>query len=486
MDEEIRTDVVIIGSGATGLAAALTIAESGARVMVFEKQRSLGGTSNFFHGTFAVESKMQRARYITYSRDEAFKNIMEYSHWRANPRLVRAIVNESASTIDWLQDQGVVFLDATINMPDMPRTYHVVNGDGAAIIKALAVKAKEKGATIRPGVPVKRVIKHGDRISGVIIEDGEEEVQVRAESVVIGSGGYANNKDWIKKYTGYEMGVNIFPVGNTDKMGDGIRMAWEAGAAEEGMGVVHILRIGPIHPAIESMSFLELPALQPDLWVSPKGQRFCNEGLAFYDTSLGNVNARYKEGYTFSIFDDSILQRLRENGMIRSVHPQYPPGTWPPGFDQIFQHALNNAKGEVFSADSIGKLALQIGVEPQVLKNTVDEYNSFCQKGYDALFAKKPEYLWPLTGKKFYAMKAHTAYLGTLGGIKVNHKMEVIDKQDNPIPGLYAGGIDIGGMWGDSYCMDVSAGLSSAVALNSGRIAGQNVLAYISRTKSHG
>ena len=81
----METDVVVMGSGVTGLAAALTTIEGGAKVIVFEKQRSLGGSSNFFYGIFAVESEMQRKRYITYSRDQAFKNIMEYSHWRASP-----------------------------------------------------------------------------------------------------------------------------------------------------------------------------------------------------------------------------------------------------------------------------------------------------------------------------------------------------------------------------------------------------------------
>ena len=115
-----ETDIVVIGSGVAGLAAALTVAEGGVRVIVFEKQRALGGTSNFFSGLFAVESARQRENYITYSRDEAFKSIMEYSHWRANARLVRAIVNESAQTIAWLLRQGVEFRDETINIPDSP------------------------------------------------------------------------------------------------------------------------------------------------------------------------------------------------------------------------------------------------------------------------------------------------------------------------------------------------------------------------------
>src|SRR4030065_2530435 len=99
MSNIIKTDVAVIGSGATGLAAALTAAEGGAKVIVFEKQRSPGGSSNFFYGIFAVESEMQRERYITYSRDQAFKNIMEYSHWRATPRLGRGDVDEAAGDI---------------------------------------------------------------------------------------------------------------------------------------------------------------------------------------------------------------------------------------------------------------------------------------------------------------------------------------------------------------------------------------------------
>ena len=95
--KDINADIVVIGSGATGLTAALSAAEGGASVIVFEKQRSLGGTSNFFQGTFAVESGLQRERYITYSRDDAFKGIMEYSHWRANARTSFAGTPVSAS-----------------------------------------------------------------------------------------------------------------------------------------------------------------------------------------------------------------------------------------------------------------------------------------------------------------------------------------------------------------------------------------------------
>ena len=93
--------------------------------------------------------------------DQAFKNTMDYSHWMANPRLVRAIVDESGSTIGWLQEQGVVFTEATINMPDSPLTYHVIKGKGEAVVKALVDQAKSKGVQILPGIAGHRAAEAG-------------------------------------------------------------------------------------------------------------------------------------------------------------------------------------------------------------------------------------------------------------------------------------------------------------------------------------
>jgi fumarate reductase flavoprotein subunit len=468
-----QADVLVIGSGASGLAAAVTVAEAGANVIVFEKQRSIGGTSNFFKGTFAVESDMQRERYVTYTRDEAFKNIMEYGHWRANPRLVRAIVDESAETIRWLQRQGVEFSDATINMINAPRTYHIIQGEGAAVVKVLATRLKERGGDIRLAMPAKRILKEGNRVGGVYAEEDGEDTPIKGKAVIIASGGYANNKEWIKKYTGFDLNVNLQPVGNVDKTGDGIRMAWEMGAAEEGISTLELFRIGggPVSSAV----------IQPDLWVNQAGERFCDESTTFYDTSEGNANARHREGYTYSLFDDSIIQRLKEYGLDKAITPESLPGQRLVEFDKHLSAALANDPTQVFEANSIEELATKIGMAPTVLRATVEEYNGFCEKRHDDLFAKDLKYLRPLRGPKFYAAKAQTVFLGTMGGIKTNHKMEVIDKKDAAIPGLYAVGYDVGGMYGHDYCMQVASGLSSAFAINSGRLAGKNALKYLGR-----
>jgi fumarate reductase flavoprotein subunit len=476
-----EADVVVIGSGAAGMAAAVTAAEGGAKVVVFEKERSLGGTSNFFQGTFAVESDMQRAQYIDYTRDEAFKGIMDYSHWKANPRLVRVIVNESGKTIGWLQERGVVFSEVTINMPDSPRTYHMVKGTGEALIKALVTQAKGKGVDIHTSTPVTRLFKQGGSIGGVLVDDNGEEVQVAAKAVIVASGGYANNEEWIKKYSGFDLEKNLFPVGNVDKTGDGIRMSWEAGAAEEGIEVLELYRVAPVSPEFAMGCQLELAGAQPDLWVDMKGERFCDETISFYDAPLGNASARYgKGGHTFCLFDDSIVKCMVEDGIEKGVAINL-PGMKLTNLEKELQAAKEANSKDVCVADSIEELAQKMEVDPATLKATVEEYNGYCEKRHDDLFAKDPRYLRPLKGPKFYALKARTVFLGTMGGIKINEKTEVIDKKDAVIPGLYAAGFDAGGMYGDSYCIKSSSGLASAFALNSGRIAGRNALKYIGK-----
>ncbi len=475
-----QVDVVVAGSGAAGLAAAVTLCEGGATVAVFEKQRSLGGTSNFFHGTFAVESRMQRERYIDYSRDEAFRNIMEYSHWKANALLVRAVVDESAATLEWLMERGVEFTGQMINMPRVPQTYHVLKGDGEAVVKALATRAKDKGAHIVPATPVTAIEREGGRLSGVVVESDGEEVSVACKAVIIATGGYANNKEWIKRHTGRELGVDLIAVGNTGKMGDGIRMAWELGAASDGVDSLEVLRVGPVGDEFAMGSDVEVVAMQPDLWVTARGERFCDESLAFHDTHSGNANLRAAAGgHTFSLFDDSIVEHVLVHGVDRSLTPEKPPGYRPVEFRKEMEAIMTAGTTEIFRAGSVEELALTAGMDPETLRRTIDEYNGFCAKGRDGIMAKAPRYLRPLQGPMFYAVRARTVMLGTKGGIRINERMEALDTKGEVIPGLYAGGFDAGGMYGDSYPIHVASGLSSAFALNSGRIAGQSALEFM-------
>ncbi len=480
--EPTATDVIVVGAGATGLAAALTVAQRGARVILFEKQPYPGGTSSFAEGVFAVESELQRREYIGITRDEAFKVIMDYSHWRANPRLVRAFVNESGATISWLEKEGVRFIGPKAMWYDGPRTWHIPEGYGAGMVKALVAKVKEKGLDLRLATPVKKVIKESGKVAGVVVEKDGKEVEVRAKAVIIATGGYANNKEWIKKYTGFDLGVDLFPIGNVNKTGDGIRMAWEVGAAEEGMGVIQILRTGPLlGPGLKGIGgHLEPAFMQPNLFVTQQGERYCDESIQPNFTFDGNALARLGKKQSYSIFDESAKKDMMEKGTMTGMGAWTPPGTVLTKFDEELRMAIDKGNPNVFMADSIEALARKMGIDPLALKATLDEYNRFCEKEHDELFAKDRRYLRPLKGPKFYGVRTFSAFLGTLGGIKINQRMEVVDRDEKPIPGLYAGGSDAGGMYGDSYDL-FSAGGTLGFAVNSGRIAARSALQYISR-----
>ena len=477
-----ETDIVVVGSGSTGLVAALTAAEGGAKVILLEKMRSMGGVSNFAEGMFGAESDMQRQQYVSYTRDDAFKTIMEYSHWRANARLVRAFVDESAATITWLQQQGVEFDEVTTNVPGGPVVWHILKGPeterGSMMIKTLTERAKEKGVEFWLATQAKKLIKESNKITGIIIEKDGEELKINAKAIIIATGGYANNKEWIKKYTGFDLGVNLFPVGNVDKMGDGIRMAWEIGAADEGMGVLQFIRGGPVlGVGLSFISPLESASNQPTLRVTQDGERYCDESIIGNFAFDGNAMARLKGKSVFTIFDESLVNYWMEEGTDMGTGRIYPPGKRL-NIGEALKEALETKAPDVYAANSVEELAGEIGLNPTVLKATVEEYNGFCAKGHDGLFAKNPKYLRPLKGPKFYALKSNLVFLGTLGGIKINHKMEVVDKKENPIPGLYAGGMDAGGIYGDSYDVKTCGG-TLAFGVNSGRIAGKNALKYI-------
>jgi len=152
-----------------------------------------------------------------------------------------------------------------------------------------------------------------------------------------------------------------------------------------------------------------------------------------------------------------------------------PPRTVIPELDSLLRQHMQ--KGTVMIADSWDDIAAWIGAESNTLKNTVKEYNTYCDRGIDVEFAKDRRFLVPLVTPPFYAMRCYPDFLGTIGGIKINHNMEVLNITGRPIPGLYAAGVDTGGWESETYCA-VLSGSTFGFALNSGRIAGENAVVH--------
>ena len=142
--------------------------------------------------------------------------------------------------------------------------------------------------------------------------------------------------------------------------------------------------------------------------------------------------------------------------------------------EEISQQVL---KGTIKAAGSWDEIARWIGADTKVLRSTMDEYNLCAVRGYDSTFLKDKGYLVALSTPPYYAMRCRTSIIGTIGGIKVNHRMEVLDRLHNPIRGLYAAGTDVGGWEPHTYNVHLS-GSTLGFPLNSGRIAGEEAARF--------
>jgi fumarate reductase flavoprotein subunit len=482
--DSLKADVVVIGAGVSGLVAGVAAAEGGASVILFEKTDKPGGTLNVPGGSagfFAVESRMQRQRYMPLTKDGAFRTIMEYSHWRANSRLARAFVDRSASTIDWLEKRGVEYTDQSpMGMfTGSHYTQHFVKGGGAALLKVLLERVKENGAEIFLETPVQKILMDGDRIRGVIVKDKSGKTKrVSAKAVIISTGGYANNKEMIKKYTGFDLGRDLFVSRDVGLTGDGLRMAWEMGAAEEGLGVL-ILNFTIPGPGIAGTE-IDIIKRQPYLLVNQHGKRFCDETIVTNWPYGGNAIAKQKNRTVFLIFDGDTKKYMEDEGLDHGTVTTFLPSTKLVNFHARVKSAIDAGNPNVFVADSLKELAGKIGIDPGALQETINQYNQFCEKGHDDLFAKNPKFLHPVKQPKFYAFRIVSFFLATTGGIKINEKTEVLNKEDEVIPGLYATGNDSVGLYGDTYDLWLPA-TAFGFAINSGRMAAENALQYIAK-----
>lgn len=224
-------------------------------------------------------------------------------------------------------------------------------------------------------------------------------------------------------------------------------------------------------------------AKQPHLWLTPKGERFCNEIIMLEWPFAGNVLERIG-GTMYVVYDQKTLDHMvKEEGIDLGVGVMVPAGTKLANFSKEWDAAVK--AGWAFKADTLDGLAKATGMNPEKLKKTVADYNGYCAVRHDAEFAKDPKYLRDVKTGPFYAIKSVASTLGTLGtlgGIKANERFEVVTQNEDPIPGLYAAGNDVGGMYGDSYDL-LMAGSTVGFAVNSARIAVDSAAEYIKTVK---
>jgi fumarate reductase flavoprotein subunit len=414
---------------------------------------------------------VQKRLKIDAQKDELFKITMGYAHWKTDPRLVRAFLDKSADTIRWLEEKGIRFEDVPHYYPNqVPRTFHLPEGRINAVIKALVKRCNDLGVKILCGVAAKKILTDakGNLTHVMATADGKK-VRIATRSVIIGTGGYAGNKRLLKKYYPFYTD-NLHSIG-LPNMGDGLLMATDMGAATEGLGSL-ILR----GPFAKGPFLVTTAGMEPNtIWVNRKGERFVNEAKSFFWPEAANALNRQPDKISFTLFDETIMKNLLEKGFVKGYRDVSPETIQTQMKRDL---GLEIEKGRLKVASSWQEMAAWMGANDEVLTHTVNEYNRCCDDRCDKMFLKDARFLVPLRTAPYYAIKCYPGFLGTVGGIKINHKMEVLDWKDNPISGLYAGGTDTGGWESDTYCMLLS-GQAVGFAVNSGRIAGENSADYV-------
>ncbi len=483
--ENLTADVIIIAAGAAGLTAAISAAQGGASVLVFEKEAITGGTANRGMGPLGIESRHTRMRQFKPTKDEAFAVFMEYTHWRVDAQLVRAYLNKSGDTIHWLESLGVEFLEPASYFPSAYPTWHLIKppsgipGPGAAgtMTKILTERALELGVQIRLETPVQRILKEDGRVVGVSVKTKTgETAEAYAPVVIVATGGFGNSPAMVNEQTGFTLGEDMHSFRIPGITGDGIRMAWEAGAAKTEMGMEMIYGM-PDNLSIPPQ--LHEACRQPHLLVNLLGERFINEAILPNVTFTGNALARQKDRCAFLIFDAAILKAMETDFDFRNrVFPMTHIGN-P---QELIADLMARDYPHFFVADSLDELAEKTGIDRAGLAETITAYNQSCRTGYDDLFNKDHRYMRPIETPTFYAARHYPGAYGSIGGIKINHKTEVVGTDWHPIPGLFAAGTDACSIYGDSYVF-IMPGNSMGFAVNTGRIAGENAVNYVAAQK---
>lgn len=515
-DQEIDTDVVVVGAGGAGLAAAVRSIQHGEKVVILEKFPQIGGNTSRAGGPMnaaepdwqnkfkALPGEKETLEELAatpvdqidpeYQADfkELQKQIKEYVDSGANYlfdstllheiqtylggkrtdlkgneihgkyALVHELVTNALNSVKWLADLGVKFDEKEVTEPVgglWRRGHKPVEPMGYAYIHILGDWVKEHGATLLLDTAAKHLIVEDGKVRGVIAEgkDGSK-VTIHAKAVVLTAGGFGANTKMVQKYNTYWQHIDddIATTNSPAITGDGIRLGLEAGADLFGMGFIQLMPVSDPKTG-ELFTGLQTPPAN-FIMVNQKGKRFVNE-FAERDTL---AKAAIDNGGLFYLIADDKIKETAYNTTQESIDAQVKAGT-------------------LFRADTLEDLAKQVGMDPDTLVQTIKTYNEDVDKGED------PEFHKNVFGLKcevapFYATPRKPAIHHTMGGLVIDTKAHVLNKDGQVIDGLYSAGENAGGI----HAGNRLGGNSLADIFTFGRIAANTVADEINTDATSG
>jgi len=452
-----KHDVVVIGTGLSGLLAALEARMNGADVVILEKanMNNSGGNSKLAAGVIVIPSDNTRQ-----AKDDYYEDFIKKSVGKADPDLTRVLADQVFEGADWLKTQGIEF------MPPIPTPGFRIKGIVAApglfkgmpkALERLREVLGKQGAKIAYETKAKELIMDSrGKVEGVKAIDSAGVKDYISKAVIIASGGFSANKEMLQLWVDPDADA-MMARGVPWSTGDGIKMAHEAGALLVNMGGmtgIHIAAVSPKNTA-SGNPFVVLPFC---IGINREGKRYVDESKGY--VAHGKAVMKQPGQKVALVFDEEIKKTPAGSTTVK-----------------LFQ----GLGIEVSEAETIEELASKIGAPPATLKLTINEFNNAVKDG-KALEIKPPKEALArkIITPKFYAFYPLVPGITmTFGGVKVNTDAQVLEPDGRIIPGLYAAGECVGGMFYDDYI----GGGSLARCVVLGRIAGKNAASEIAMKK---
>ncbi|OCF97484.1 flavocytochrome c [Gilliamella sp. wkB195] len=414
-------DVVVVGSGGAGLAAAIQAHDLGASVVVVEKMPVIGGNTNKASaGMNAAETKFQKLKGIVDSKDLFYKETLTGGKNKNNPELLRYFVENAPDAIDWLDNNGIELSGiTTTGGMSIDRTHRPASGAavGGFLISGLQKNINRRGIEVMLDTNVTEILTENHRVVGVKVNEEDGSVQtIKAKAVIIATGGFSANREMVEKYRPDLKG--FVTTNHKGATGSGIMILEKLGA-----GTVDMKEI-QIHPTVEqTTSYLISESIRGGgaILVSQKGLRFVNE-LDTRDKVSAEI-IKLPEHYAYILFDQQVRN---ENKAV----------------EEYVSHDL------VVQADTIKDLADKLSIDSNTLSQTVERYNQFAETKRDEDFGRTTGMRHPINKGPFYAIKIAPGVHHTMGGVTINTDTQVLDTDKHVIQGVFAAGEVVGGVHG--------------------------------------
>lgn len=452
--EEAQADVVVVGGGASGLAAAASALESGARVIVLEKAPHTGGSAALSAGIVtAAGTDIQKASGLPADSAGLAKLWLEDQKRSVkgapanlpDAAQVEALVKQSAETVDWLTKKVGMQFSANAAAADGIGAYQLlpISSDasrpaGAEEVEKLEQYVKKLGGIIRTATPAWKILTTDDgRVSGVAAADGKNRFTFRAKSVVLASGGFAAD---LMKVTSRQprWAVYVERTGAAKtSTGDGLTMGLQVGAKEVSDSWLMGTQFAPAYPEMTA-AMLGPRGFAGATLVNEKGLRFVKEDLP-------NITSEMSQQLDVWLLTDS-----KDPEKAKTLRNYL-------GFDTIVHGS---------TPEELGR---RMGARADNVKQTIEKLNADAAAGKDTAFGRDPINFTSLTQAPYFAVKVRPVISGTIGGFAVTPDFQVLDNALKPIQGLWAAGELANRAF---YNRVYEPGTSLLIAYASGRAAG--------------